>query len=266
MKYMMLAGAVGLSLLGTTSCATKKYVAQQVTPVEAHVSSVENKNDAKNADQDKIIADQGKQVGDLQTDLSRTKERLSDTDSKAVAAGQSAAAANQAAAQANTAAGAAQRSADGARSAADQAQQNVTRLERTVDGMNKFEMTKSVTVLFPINDSKLSADDKKDLDDFAKQVEGLQRYMIEIQGFTDKTGSAQTNVTLSNARADSVARYLVNEHKVPLHDISMLGSGYALPVADDKTREGRKQNRRVEVRLFVPETGSGSSTVARAGE
>lgn len=265
MKYMMIAGAVGLSLLGT-GCATKKYVAQQVTPVETHISSVEQKNDAKNADQDKTIADQGKQVGELESDLSRTKERLTDTDSKAIAAGQAAAAANQAAAQANTAAGAAQRSADGARSTADQAQQNVTRLERTVDGMNKFEMTKSVTVLFPLNESKLSAEDKKDLDDFAAQAQGLQRYMIEIQGFTDKTGSAATNVTLSNARADAVARYLVNEHKVPLHEISMLGSGYALPVADDKTREGRKQNRRVEVRLFVPEAGSGASTVARAGE
>lgn len=265
MKYMMIAGAVGLSLLGT-SCATKKYVAKQVTPVEAHVSNVETKNDAKNADQDKTIADQGKQVGELQTDLSRTKERLTDTDARANAAGQAAAAANTAAAQANTAAGAAQRSADGARGAADQANQGVTRLERTVDGMNKFEMTKSVTVLFPVNDSKLSADDKKDLDDFAKQVDGLQRYMIEIQGFTDKTGSATTNVTLSESRADSVARYLVNEHKVPLHSISMLGSGYALPVADDKTREGRKQNRRVEVRLFVPETQSGASNVARAGE
>lgn len=265
MKYMMIAGAVGLSLLGT-GCATKKYVAKQVSPVEAHVASVESKNDAKNADQDKTIADQGKQVGDLETDLSRTKERLTDTDSKAVAAGQAAAAANQAAAQANSAAGSAQRSADGARSAADQAQQNVTRLERTVDGMNKFEMTKSVTVLFPINESKLSAEDKKDLDDFARQTDGLQRYMIEIQGFTDKTGSASTNVALSNARADSVARYLVNEHKIPLHEISMLGSGYALPVADDKTRDGRKQNRRVEIRLFVPETGSGASTVARAGE
>jgi flagellar motor protein MotB len=43
----------------------------------------------------------------------------------------------------------------------------------------------------------------------------------------------------------------------------MLGSGYALPVADDKTRDGRKQNRRVEIRLFVPEVASTSSNVAR---
>jgi len=62
-----------------------------------------------------------------------------------------------------------------------------------------------------------------------------------------------------------VARYLANEHKIPVRSITMLGSGYAQPVADDKTRDGRKQNRRVEVRLYVPEAASTSSTVAKAG-
>jgi outer membrane protein OmpA-like peptidoglycan-associated protein len=263
MKSTMFAGALALSLLGT-GCATKKYVAQQVAPVESHIGAVESKNDAKNADQDKTIADQAKQIADVDKDLSRTKERLTDTDGKAVAAGQAANAANQAAMQANSAAGAAQRSADGARGAADQAQQGVVRIEKTIDGLNKFQMTKSVTVLFGIGESKLTADGKKDLDDFAHQAGGLQRYAIEVQGFTDKTGTPEVNEALSQARAAEVSRYLANEHKIPLRSISMLGSGYALPVADDKTRDGRKQNRRVEVRLFVPETGSGSSTVAQA--
>jgi outer membrane protein OmpA-like peptidoglycan-associated protein len=265
MKSTLFAGALALSLVGT-GCATKKYVAQQVAPVESHVGAVESKNDAKNADQDKTIADHGKQIGDMDRDLSRTKERLSDTDAKAVAAGQSAQAANQAASQANTAAGAAQRTADGARGAADQAQQNVTRLEHTMDAMNKFQMSKSVTVLFAVGQAKLTADGKKELDEFARQADGLQRYAIEVQGFTDKTGPPTLNESLSQARAEEVARYLANEHKIPLRSISTLGSGYALPVADDKTRDGRKQNRRVEVRLFVPEAGSGAATVAQAQE
>ena len=95
-------------------------------------------------------------------------------------------------------------------------------------------------------------------------AEGKDRFVIEVQGFTDKTGSALTNEQLSQARADSVARYLANEHKIPVRAITTLGSGYALPVADDKTREGRKQNRRVEVRLFVPEAGTSSNTIASA--
>lgn len=266
MKNTMIAGALTLGLLGSTGCATKKYVAQSIAPVETHVSAVEAKNDTKNADQDKVIADQGKQVAELDRDLSRTKERLTDTDSKATAAGQAAAQANQAAQQAGQAASGAQRTADGARSSADQAQQGVVRLERTMDAMNKYQMTKSATVLFGVNESKLTPDAKQSLDDFAKQSDGLQRFVIEVQGFTDKTGPATVNEALSQARAEEVARYLANEHKIPVRSIATLGSGYALPVADDKTRDGRKQNRRVEVRLFVPEAGSGASTVAQAQE
>jgi outer membrane protein OmpA-like peptidoglycan-associated protein len=54
----------------------------------------------------------------------------------------------------------------------------------------------------------------------------------------------------------------VNEHKIPVRTINTLGSGYALPVADDKTRDGRKQNRRVEIRVWVPEANAGSQVVA----
>src|ERR1700729_2337254 len=104
MRNTMIAGALALGLVGSTGCATKKYVAKSIAPVETHVSAVETKNDAKNADQDKVIAQQG-----------------------------------------NQAASGAQRTADTARSSADQAQQGVVRLERTIDAMNKYQMTKSVT-------------------------------------------------------------------------------------------------------------------------
>ncbi len=119
MKHIMLAGAMVLTVL-SAGCATKKYVAQTVAPVETHVANVESKNDAKNAEQDKTIAGQGQQIQDLDRSLSQTKEKLSDTDAKAVSAGQSAQQANQAAQEASQAAGRAQQSADGARTFADQ--------------------------------------------------------------------------------------------------------------------------------------------------
>ncbi len=75
-------------------------------------------------------------------------------------------------------------------------------------------------------------------------------------------GSGQNQKRLSRELA--VARYLANEHQIPVRTISMLGAGYARPVADDKTREGRKMNRRVEVRLWVRESQS-SKTVASTG-
>ena len=247
MKLTMMAGALALSLVGT-GCATKKYVAQTVAPIESRVGSVETKN----TEQDKAIADQrkdlDKQIEDVSTDLSRTKERLTDVDAKAIAAGQSAQQANTTATQANVAANGAQRAADGARSFAEQ---GLNRVEQTMTAMNKWNMTKSITVLFPVGQATLTKDAKQTLDEFAGNATDLERYQVEVQGFTDKTGPATYNETLSEARAEAVARYLANEHKIPLRSISMLGSGYALPVADDKTRDGRKQNRRVEVKILV---------------
>lgn len=259
--YLTMIGAIALSVL-STSCATKKYVAQTVAPVETHVSNVETKlgaTDAKNVDQDKTLATHTQQLTDMNNDLSRTKERLTDADAKATSAGQSAQQANQAAQEANAAAGRAQQSADGAKTFADQ---GLNRLEHTIDAANKFQMMKTITVLFGVNEAKLTPEAKKDLDEFAAQADGLQRYAIEVQGYTDKTGPADLNEALSQHRADEVARYLANEHKIAVRSIYTLGSGYAQPVADDKTSAGRKQNRRVEVRLYVPE--SAGPAVAQA--
>ena len=255
-----MAGAALLSFMGTGCVATHKYVAKTISPVESRVTATE----AKNTDQDKELADHAKDLDGLSTDLSRTKERVTDADAKAVAAGQSAQRAGERADNAQKAADGAQRSAESAQTAADRGLQRDDVIEKNMVAMNKFQVAKSITVLFPVNQFKLSDDAKADLDDLAKMTDGKDRYVIEVQGFTDKTGSALTNERLSAERADSVARYLANEHKIPVRSITTLGSGYALPVADDKTREGRKQNRRVEVRLFVPESIQTSNTVASA--
>jgi len=255
MKSIMMAGAVTLSLLGT-GCATKKYVAKTVAPVEQRVTGTENKNQ----EQDKTIATQGNEIQELDRDLSHTKEQLKDTDNKATQAGLAAKAADQKADGAKLAADSAQQSATGARTFAEQ---GLDRLGRTVDGLNKYTMAKSETVLFGVNKDTLSDEGKQQLDELAKQASGMDRYVVEIQGFTDKTGPASYNDMLSQRRAEAVARYLSIQYKVPVRNITMLGEGYATPVADDKTSTGRKQNRRVEVKLWVPEVTS-SKTIATA--
>jgi len=257
-----MAGAFLLSLMGTGCIATHKYVAKTVSPVESRVTATEQKN----TDQDKQIADHGKDIEGLSTDLSRTKERVTDADAKAVAAGQAAQRSGERADNAQRSADGAQRSAEGAERTAQRGLQRSDVIEKNMEAMNKFQMAKTVTVLFPLNQSKLNDDAKAELDEVAKMTEGKDRYIIEVQGFTDKTGSPIANEQLSQARAAAVSRYLVNEHKVPVRSVNTLGSGYALPVADDKTREGRKQNRRVEVRLFVPEATQPSNTIATAQE
>jgi outer membrane protein OmpA-like peptidoglycan-associated protein len=247
----LMTAALALGLLGT-GCATKKYVGKTIAPVEQRVGGTETKN----GEQDKQIADQGTQIQGLDNDLSRTKEKLGDTDNKATQAGEAAKAADQKASGAQQSADQARQSADGAKTFAEQ---GLNRLDQNIQSMNKFQMVKSEAVLFAFNSDKLAADGKAQLDELANQAKGMDRFVIEVQGFTDKSGSPSYNENLSQARAQTVARYLTNQYQIPVRDIAMLGSGYAQPVADDKTRDGRKQNRRVEVRLWVPGDQSNKS-------
>jgi outer membrane protein OmpA-like peptidoglycan-associated protein len=251
-------GALALSLLGTGCVATHKYVAKTIAPVEQRVGATE----AKNTDQDKQLASHTSEIADLDKDASQTKERLRDTDAKATQAGEAAKMADQKAGAAHQAADGAKQAADGARTFADQ---GLNRLDQSMQSMNKFQVLKSDTILFDFNKDTLTDEGKAQLDNLAHQAVGMDRYVIELQGFTDKTGSPTYNETLSEARVQAVARYLANQYQIPVRNISMLGSGYARPVADDKTREGRKMNRRVEVRLWVPENQS-SKTVASSGQ
>jgi outer membrane protein OmpA-like peptidoglycan-associated protein len=199
-------------------------------------------------------------LADLDKDASQTKEHLRDTDAKAAQAGEAAKMADQKAAAAQQSADGAKQAADGARTFAEQ---GLNKMDQSMQAMNKFQVAKEDSVLFSFNQDKLTDDAKAKLDEIAQQASGMDRYVIELQGFTDKSGSPTYNETLSEARVQAVARYLANEHQIPVRSISMLGAGYARPVADDKTREGRKMNRRVEVRLWVPE--SQSKTVASTG-
>src|SRR5579863_7727676 len=99
---ILIAGSLALSLLGT-GCATKKYVAKSIAPVEQRVTTAE----AKNTEQDTKINANATQIDAVDKDLSRTKERLTDTDAKAVAAANAAAAADAKASAAASAASAA---------------------------------------------------------------------------------------------------------------------------------------------------------------
>jgi outer membrane protein OmpA-like peptidoglycan-associated protein len=245
---LRIAGALCIALL-STGCATKKYVTKTVAPVETRVTAVE----AKNADQDKQLTTHTNQLIELGRDLSRTRERLTDTDQRAIAAGNTAKAAEQ---KADNAAKAADAAAQSARTYA----QN---LARDVNGTNQFKLSKSETVLFGINRWSLDNDAKMRLTAFAQAAAGMDRYIIEVQGFTDRTGTAQGNEILSQRRAQEVARFLTNDGKIPLRNMTMLGSGYAQPVGDDTTRDGRKQNRRVEVRLYVPQVTAVAAAPAR---
>ena len=84
----------------------------------------------------------------------------------------------------------------------------------------------------------------------AEALKGTQRTIL-VEGHTDSTGKPETNMKLSQARADTVRRYLI-DGGVPADQIRAQGVGQDRPVADNKTSAGRAKNRRVEVILEKP--------------
>jgi outer membrane protein OmpA-like peptidoglycan-associated protein len=102
-------------------------------------------------------------------------------------------------------------------------------------------------VRFGFDKAELSEEARAALDQFATQLKGEYNrdVYVEIQGHTDATGSDQYNIELGLERAEAVRRYLNQQHGIPLHRISVISYGEAEPIADNTSRDGRAQNRRV---------------------
>lgn len=233
-------GASVALILASAGCATKKWVQTKVVqPMETKIHNVDQKTD---------------KVDSRVTDLDAKTERgISDAAAKAEAANQQALQANQQAVQAGQQAQGAQQTADKGVSKASQAQ-------TAIDNIDNYQAVKSETVLFGFNKSVLTDDEKQKLDTLAESLASLKHYAIDVEGFTDKTGPAQYNLELSQQRADSVVRYLTENAHVPLVKIHVLGYGKDEPAASNSTRSGRKQNRRVEVKVLAPQMASAEST------
>jgi len=101
-------------------------------------------------------------------------------------------------------------------------------------------------VHFGFNKYDLSDDAKAALDEFANKIKAENKGVyIEIQGHTDNIGSEQYNLKLGYKRAEQVMRYLNMQHGFPLHRMNVISYGEYKPIADNSTKDGRAQNRRV---------------------
>ena len=235
--------------------ATQKHVKSVSDPLDRRIGGLEAKNrevEAKLDSHDKGIA--------------LADEHAKGADQKASEAG-TLAKANQerigkVSEESMAAAGSAKTAATEARTVADRGLGKATELEQRLGSLDNYQVAASQSVLFGFSRSRLSAEATKQLDEAAAEALKHTRYVIEVQGFADRTGSADANLALSRERADEVVRYLTTQHKIPLYRIYQLGSGAVLPVADDKTREGRKQNRRVEVKVYSADAGGPKVTAS----
>lgn len=152
------------------------------------------------------------------------------------------------AAVANTAKGGAK----AAQETADAAVSGVNATNDRISALDDYVPQSVLAVNFKTGSSILSADSKTKLDDIATKALNAKGYVVEVSGFADTTGSVQRNRILSQRRADAVIRYLVENHNIPLRRIvTPYGFGESHPVAENTSRDGRAQNRRVEVKLLV---------------
>ena len=139
-----------------------------------------------------------------------------------------------------------------AQATADAAVAGVTATNDRISALDDYTPQETASVNFRVGSSVLNPDAKTKLDEIATKALNAKGYVLEVTGFADSTGGTEMNRRLSQRRADAVIRYLVENHQIPLRRIvTPYGFGETNPVADNKTREGRTQNRRVEVKVLV---------------
>jgi outer membrane protein OmpA-like peptidoglycan-associated protein len=132
------------------------------------------------------------------------------------------------------------------------ANKRIDATDARISGLDNFDKQAETTVYFAVNSYVLTPEDKKALDELAQKSVNAKGYLIEVAGYADSTGDPEKNFALSQRRADTVVKYLAINGNIPMRRIvTPIGYGATKGVADDKTAEGRKQNRRVEVRLLV---------------
>ena len=234
---------VALSLIGG-GCATKKHVREAIAPVQNQVNDVQ-----------KQTQENRQSIGDLD-------RQVATADEKAMDAGKRASAAADAAANANSAAVQARQQADSATSLAQQAQQGVSsvgsRLDTTLQNLDNYKLVATEQIFFRTGRSNLSKDDQSKIDTVLQNVGNTKNMVVEVEGFADRTGDKAYNAELSRKRAEAVVHYLAVEKNVPLRDIRQLGVGSDFPNADNRTRAARKENRRVDVKVYALDlTGTG---------
>jgi outer membrane protein OmpA-like peptidoglycan-associated protein len=227
----VLAGVAALSL-GSWGCATKKHVREAIAPVQNQVNTVQ-----------KETADNKQAIGDLDRQISVTDEKAIDAGKRATEASASAARANEAARQAG-------QRADDAKSMAQQTQAS---LHGLIDNLDNYKLVDTKKVYFRFGKSDLSTEEQATLDDVIRNAGTTKNIVIEVEGYTDRVGAKNYNLTLSEKRADAVVRYLA-EHQVPLRRIHKLGVGEL----QDDGRRANKENRRVDVRVFALDTTTGA--------
>lgn len=196
-----------------TDLRTARTLEANIVPVEGRVGTAENR------------------IGEAEQNATRMSGQL-----------------DELAAVSNAAAG----GAVAAQESADRAVQGVQVANDRINSLDDYTPEQSIHINFKQRSATLSPDSKTALDQVAEYAKNSKGFLIEVTGYAYESKNKNANRQLSQQRAESVVRYLVENHNIPLRRIlTPFGYGAANPVADNTTREGRAENRRAEVRVLV---------------
>jgi outer membrane protein OmpA-like peptidoglycan-associated protein len=220
MRRFAAALAISALAFGSTACATKKMVRQTVGEVDQKVDTL------------------SKSMEENQERTRQNEGRIGEVDQRAQAAN---AAATRAGARADEAYGAAEK---------------VNARAEAIEKANKrlvYEVVMSEDKGgFKFGQSKIPAEMQTQLDELVSQLKANPNGgFIEIEGHTDSTGDKTTNYKIGLERAEAVKRYLYENQQIPLHKINVISYGEEKPIAPNKTRDGRAQNRRVVIKVLA---------------
>ena len=223
-KLVMVVPVLALALSGTTACATKKFVRTSVGEVNDKVDTLS-----------KSVEENQERTKANETRIGEVDQRLS----------QATAQADQKAAQAGTRANEAFSAAEAVNTKADALDKASKRLIYEVvlsEDKGNFKFGKAL----------MPDEAKAEIDTLVQQLKAEPKgAYIEIEGHTDSAGTPEGNYKLGLERAENVKRYLYEQHQVPLHRINVISYGEDKPIAPNKTRDGRAQNRRVVIKVLT---------------
>ena len=216
--------------------ARKKYVQRQTQPIRDRV----NELDELTAANTKMIKDVDSRA---QQGIQLASNKANEADQHAIDAG------------------------NRAQQAQNTAQQATTRLqtvEQVVGNIDQYKAATQTEIRFKPGQSVLSKNAKQALDDMATPLKGQRGYIVEVQGFS--AGHGQAAIQNSQKMADSVVRYLVLNHEIPVYRIYVVGMGNApLPTTEEGAKPKRITGGRVEVSLLkndLEQLASNSSSSA----
>ncbi len=223
-KFFVAVPIVALAIGGSTACASKKFVRTSVGEVNEKVDS------------------QGRAIEETQERTRRNEGRISDVDQKAGAAAQSARAAHDAAAAAHNAATAVGNEANAKFDSIDKASKRLVYEVVLSEDQGNFKFGKTM----------LPNEAKTKIDEMVTQLkQDPKNIYLEIEGHTDSVGNKTANERIGLARAEAVKKYLYDQYQIPLHKMNVISYGKEKPVAPNKTRAGRAQNRRVVIKVLA---------------